>query len=87
LTLGIWIVLTPVVSEQPDAPSRYQLQGRQYPDDESIFSDEIAFIDDYVLHVLNRHEPGRWYFPSKRESRIDAGLDQGKIQDLEAHDV
>lgn len=81
--LGIWIVLTSVASEQSDAPRRYQLQGRQRPTDDSEFADEYHDIDDYILHVLNGCEPGRWYFPSERERRIDAGLEQGRIQDDE----
>lgn len=79
--LGIWVVLAPVTSEQVDAPARYQLQGRQRPTDDAIFADAYHDIDDYILHVLNEHEPGRWYFPSERERRIDAGLERGRIQD------
>jgi hypothetical protein len=82
--LGIWVVLAPVTSEQPDAPPRYQLQGRQRPGDSAVFSDEYHDIDDYLLHILNEHEPGLWYFPSERERRIDAGLDLGRIQDEDA---
>lgn len=79
--LGIAVALLPVRSLQADAPQRYQLQGRQPLDDDADFADESTKIDDYILHVLNRHEPGRWYFPSERESRIDVGLEVGRIQD------
>jgi hypothetical protein len=37
--------------------------------------------------VLNEREPGRWYFPSEREHRVDAGHEQGRIQDDEEEDA
>jgi hypothetical protein len=80
--LGIEIALARVESLQADAPTRCQLQGRQPFEDRSEFAHEAHMIDDYVLHVLNRQEPGRWYCPSEDETRIDAGLDDGRIQDL-----
>jgi len=81
--LGIWIVLAPVQSVQADAPKRYQLKGRQRPSDDTEFSEEFHDIDDYILHILNDHEPGRWYYPSETEARIDLGLEQGRVQDLD----
>src|SRR5262245_31693462 len=47
--LGIWIILVEVKSLQIDAPHRYQLQGRQRPDDDADFNADIQDIDDYIL--------------------------------------
>jgi len=67
---------------QVDGPQRFQLQGRQRLGDDADFADEIHLIDDYILHVLEPQAPGCWYQPSKAEASIDAGLDEGRIQDL-----
>jgi hypothetical protein len=78
--LGVWVALVRVDSLQVDAPQRYQLQGRQPPEDKTRYR-SYNDIDDYILHVLGLHEPGRWYRPSHRELRIDAGVQGGRIQD------
>lgn len=71
--LGLWVVLLEVQSVRQGAPVRFQLQARQAPEDDEI-CEVFHDISDYVLRVLESHEPGKWYLPTESEVSVDVGL-------------
>jgi hypothetical protein len=78
--LGLEISLASAQSLERYAPRRFQLSARQPFGDRGYVHQGTHHIDGWLLRVLERHEPGRWYRPSPFEGLIDTGLESWKVQ-------